>query len=136
MTQVEQRGCGAPQLAAPHIERAETLLAEIAQLLEALARNGGDARLDLRALGLTVEDYAALRAALGEGAVDAHVTSTESTDVRETRFPGVWWVKHYGDSGAIEAEFLEICRVPEILASPEEDIARGLAELKARLAAH
>ena len=120
----------------PGMGRAGVLLQEIAQLLDSLARNGGDARIDLKSLALDAADYAALRRCLGEGAVAARVNAGDATEVRETRFPGVWWVTHFGESNEVVAEFLEICKVPEILASPPEDIARGLSELRESLAAH
>lgn len=122
---------GSGTVAAP-TPRVRALLAEIAQLLDGLARNGGDARVDLRSPPLAEGDYAALQAALGHGSVTARVHAAVATEVRETHFPGVWWVTHYDESGAIAADFIEICMVPEILATPAEDIARGLAELRAR----
>jgi hydrogenase-1 operon protein HyaF len=115
--------------------RVRALLGEIAQLVDALARNGGDARVDLRTPPLEGPDRAALEAALGRGAVSARVDAARATDVRETHFPGVWWVTHHDERDEIVAEFIEICVVPEILATPPEDIARGLAELRARTAA-
>jgi|APFre7841882724_1041349.scaffolds.fasta_scaffold03143_4 hydrogenase-1 operon protein HyaF len=115
--------------------RVRALLAEIAQLVDGLARNGGDARVDLRSPPLSDGDRAALEAALGRGAVSARVDAARTTDVRETHFPGVWWVTHREEHAAVVAEFIEVCVVPEILATPAEDIARGLAELRARTAA-
>lgn len=114
--------------------RIRALLGEIAQLVDGLARNGGDARVDLRSPPLEHRDRAALEAALGRGAVSARVDAARATDVRETQFPGVWWVTHHDERGEIVAEFIEVCVVPEILATPPEDIARGLAELRARTA--
>jgi hydrogenase-1 operon protein HyaF len=114
--------------------RIRSLLAEIAHLLDGLARNGGDARIDLRSPPLIHGDYAALREALGRGAVTARVEAPDITEVRETRYPGVWWVTHYNTASAVVADFIEVCAVPEILATPAEDIARGLAELQARTA--
>jgi hydrogenase-1 operon protein HyaF len=111
------------------------LLAEIAQLVDALARNGGDARIDLRSPPLEPADRASLEAVLGKGSVSAHIDAEVTTDVRETHFPGVWWVEHHDPRGARVAEFIEICMVPEILSAPPEDIARGLAELRANTAA-
>ena len=115
--------------------RVRALLAEIAQLVDGLARNGGDARVDLRSPPLERGDYAALQEALGRGAVTARVDAAATTELHETRYPGVWWVTHYDKAGEIAADFIEVCVVPEILATPPEDIARGLAELRARTGA-
>jgi hydrogenase-1 operon protein HyaF len=115
--------------------RVRALLAEIAQLVDGLARNGGDARIDLRSPPLEPADRASLEAVLGRGSVSARIDAEVTTDVRETHFPGVWWVSHHSPCGDLVAEFIEICVVPEILSTPPEDIARGLAELRANTAA-
>lgn len=129
MAEASERGVTEP---AP---RVRALLAEIAQLVDGLARNGGDARVDLRSPPLTPQERTELEEALGRGAVSARVNAARKTDVRETHFPGVWWVTHHDEREAVVAEFIEVCAVPEILATPAEDIARGLAELRARMAA-
>ena len=103
--------------------------------MDGLARNGGDARIDLRSPPLDPADRTALEDALGRGAVSARIDAEVTTYVRETHFPGVWWLSHHGPSGTPVAEFIEICAVPEILATPPEDIARGLAELRANMSA-
>ncbi len=129
MAKASERGVTEPT------PRVRALLAEIAQLVDGLARNGGDARVDLRSPPLTPPERTELEEALGRGAVCAHVNAARKTDVRETHFPGVWWVTHHDEGGTVVAEFIEVCVVPEILATPPEDIARGLAELRARTAA-
>jgi hydrogenase-1 operon protein HyaF len=121
--------------AAPATPRVRGLLAEIALLVDGLARNGGDARIDLRTPPLDPADREALDDALGRGAVSARIDAEVTTYVRETHFPGVWWVTHHDPRGARVADFIEICAVPEILATPPEDIARGLAELRANTSA-
>jgi hydrogenase-1 operon protein HyaF len=112
--------------------RVRALLMEIARLVDGLARNGGDARVDLRSPPLAPRERAELEHALGRGAVSARVSAARRTDVRETHFPGVWWVTHHDERDAVVAELIEVCVVPEILATPPEDIARGLEELRAR----
>ncbi len=82
-----------------------------------------------RRTALSLEDV------LGRGSVSARIDAEVTTDVRETHFPGVWWVAHHNPCGVLVAEFIEICVVPEILSAPAEDIARGLAELRANTAA-
>jgi hydrogenase-1 operon protein HyaF len=121
-----------PDAGAAPAARVRALLAEIAQLVDGLARNGGDARVDLRSPPLGPGDYAALQDALGRGAVSARVDAASMTEVRETRYPGVWWVTHYNSAREIAADFIEVCVVPEILATPPEDIVRGLEELRSR----
>ncbi|OIQ63159.1 hypothetical protein GALL_553020 [mine drainage metagenome] len=53
-----------------------------------------------------------------------------NTEVRETLYPGVWWLTYYNAEGDIVADLLEITAVPEILKAPEEDIRDGLVRLR------
>ena len=55
------------------------------------------------------------------------------TEVRETRYPGLWWVTHYNESGGVVANLLEVCEVPAILKAPAEDAAEGLIRLREAL---
>jgi hydrogenase-1 operon protein HyaF len=112
------------------------LLHELADLLDAWVRNGQSASIDLRSLPLTPGDYAELRDALGEGSVTAHVEAIGASEVRETRYPGVWRVTHYNDAKQIVADLIEVCAVPSIIPAPPEDAADGLARLRETLAGH
>jgi hypothetical protein len=47
----------------------------------------------------------------------------------------VWWITHRNEEGNVAAEFIEVTRVPEILASQPEDIEGGLMRLRGALAA-
>lgn len=114
-------------LVAPRSGNAKALLREMASLLAALAVGEAGGSIDLRALPLTPTDLDELRAVLGAGAVDARVEALGESTVRETRFPGVWWVTHRNEAGEIVAELIEICAVPAILIAPHEDIVDGAA---------
>jgi hydrogenase-1 operon protein HyaF len=111
----------------------KALLRELAGLLDAWVNDGTVASIDLRSLPLTRGDYAELRAALGEGAVTARVEAIGASEVRETQYPGVWWVTHYNEAGQVVADLLEVCAVPAILPAPVEDAAEGLDRLKEAL---
>ena len=50
--------------------------------------------------------------------------------IRETAYPGVWWVEHRNAADEIVGRFLEITRTPEILLSQDADIAAGRARLE------
>jgi len=112
---------------------ATALLHELANLLEAFVQRHDTGSVDLRSLPLTPGDYTELREALGTGAVGATVDALGPSEVRETRFPGMWWVTHSNDAGEVVAELIEICPAPEVLLAPAEDVAAGLARLKAML---
>ena len=109
------------------------LLHELAGLLDAWLTSGEAASIDLRSLPLTYGDYDELSAALGAGVVNASVEAIGATEVRETRYPGVWRVTHHNEAGEIVADLLEVCEVPLILRAPKEDIADGLVRLKEAL---
>ena len=109
------------------------LLFELAGLLEAWLTKGEAASIDLRSLPLTRGDYEELAAALGDGAVSASVEAIGATEVRESRYPGVWRVIHRNEAGKVVADLIEVCAMPEILRAPAEDAADGLIRLKEAL---
>jgi hydrogenase-1 operon protein HyaF len=112
---------------------AKALLFELAGLLEAWVGKGEAASVDLRSLPLTRGDYEELRAALGTGAVAARADVIGASEVRETQYPGVWWVTHYNEAGEVVADLIEVCEVPAMLRAPAEDAATGLARFRAAL---
>lgn len=112
----------------------KALLHEITGLVEAWLREGASAAIDLRSLPLTSGDHAELDAALGTGAVKASVEAIGISDVRETRYSGVWRVTHRNEGGEVVADLIEVCDAPAILRSPAEDAAEGLTRLRETLA--
>jgi hydrogenase-1 operon protein HyaF len=109
---------------------ARALLVELAGLLDAWVSRGEPSSIDLRSLPLSAGDYAELHAALGSGAVSARVDALGTSEVCETRYPGVWWVTHRNEADETVAELIEVCEVPAILRTPVEDAAAGLARLR------
>jgi hydrogenase-1 operon protein HyaF len=119
----------------PTTGMAQSLLREIARALAALAETGTRDAIDLRSLPLTPADREALDDALGRGEVSAALTLAGDSLLWETRFAGVWWVRHLGAGGQIAAEVIEITPVPDILASHPDDIAAAATLLAATLQA-
>ena len=109
------------------------LLHELAGLLDAWLNHGETASIDLRSLPQSRGDYDELGVALGAGAVSASVEAIGASEVRESRYPGVWRVTHRNEAGEIVADLLEVCDTPAILRSPAEDAADGLVRLKEAL---
>lgn len=101
---------------------AEALVFEIADLLQAFARTGRDAAIDLRGLPMTDADREALATRLGRGEVQAVVDVAGRSEVWETAYSGVWWIRHLGGDGKVAAEEIAITRVPEFLASHPDDV--------------
>jgi hydrogenase-1 operon protein HyaF len=109
------------------------LLHELTGLLDAWVNKAEPSSIDLRSLPLTRGDYDELGLALGAGAVSASVDAIGPSEVRETRYPGVWRVTHRNEAGEVVADLLEVCDTPAILRSPTEDAADGLIRLKEAL---
>lgn len=109
------------------------LLAEISARLEKLAGNGETGMIDLNSLPFAPGEYEQLRQTLGQGEVSARVEAIGTSEISETRYPGVWWVTHYNVEGDIVADLIEIEHIPEILKSQPADINEGLERLKAQL---
>ncbi len=128
----------APPSDAPRPERtgmAQAVLSEIAARLALFAQTGAVAALELTAMPLTRADRAELADAVGHGEVEARIESAGRTEVFETAYSGVWWVRHFGEGDRIAAESVEIGEVPAILRSHRADIAaaaRRLAEFCTR----
>jgi hydrogenase-1 operon protein HyaF len=112
---------------------AHAILHEIVGLLEALTGRGTGGIIDLRAMPLTPGDYGVLEEVLAEGEVKATIDAAGPTEVRETLYPGVWWIRHRNEAGEVVGEFIEVTAFPEILKSPMDDVREGLADLAALL---
>ena len=113
----------------------DAILSEIAVRLDRLVESGEGDAIDLRSLPLAPRDRELLIDALGTGEVEATLQVDGLTQVRETGIAGVWWIEHCDARGERIAEFIEVARIPDILDVAAEDIGRGAAALRERLAA-
>lgn len=127
-----------PEAGGPRTGLAQSVLREVAARLAALADSGETAAIDLRSLPLTPADRRELEDSLGRGEVVASLTVTGSSQVWETSYSGVWWVRHFGAGEQIAAERIEIAAVPEILVAQRADIAAAVRRVREDLerAAH
>lgn len=113
---------------------AKSVLHEVHALLESLLATGEGGTIDLRALPpLGPQGYGFLRESLGSGEVGAIVEGLRRTEIRETSYPGVWWVSHRNENNEIVTEAIEVAEVPVLLKSPRDDIWNGFARLSGRL---
>jgi len=108
---------------------APVLLREIAEYVRQLLQGGEASAIDLRALPLTPDDLDWLRDKLGEGELVATLDSDGESTLAETACPGVWWVTHRNERGAVVSEFIEVTFVPELLKAHAEDVEIGLEHL-------
>lgn len=111
------------------------ILHEIRARLEMLLATGEGSGIDLRSLPMSPQDYARLRDLLGLGEIGATLELLGPSEIRETAFPGVWWITHRNPGGDILAEVIEVTGIPEILKSQPADVQAGLARLREQLEA-
>jgi len=114
---------------------ASPLLHEIKHALGQLLDSGATCTIDLGAIPFAPGDERILKEVLGEGEVHATLAVLGESHVRETSVPGVWWIDHLDESGAVQSRFIEITFMPEILKTQREDAEQGLETLAERLGA-
>ena len=102
---------------------AQSLFSEIADRLASFAASGEKSAIDLHSLPLTPTDLKELESLLGRGEVEAELNVAGRSEIWETGYSGVWWVRHYGDGDKIASQSIEITACPKILAADAEDIA-------------
>jgi len=115
-------GSEAPCLAGNATGMARSVLTEVGRLLERLAETGETGAIDLRSLPLNEVDRQQLEEWLGRGTVNVELDLVGPSEIWETAYPGVWWVRHRGADDRVSSEEIAICPVPGILPSPAEDI--------------
>lgn len=112
----------------------EPLLHEIRHALALLLNAGATSCIDLKGIPLAPGEEEQILAALGSGEVRAQITTAGTSEIVETRFPGVWLVSHFGEQQELRARFIEITLLPELMRSQTCDVAQGLEALKKQLA--
>lgn len=100
---------------------AEAVLNEIASLAAKQGADGDVTAIELTSMPLTRQDRAEIEARLGRGEVEATVEAAGRTEVWETAYAGVWFVRHFGGGGKVATETIEICPAPGILFSHPDD---------------
>jgi hydrogenase-1 operon protein HyaF len=107
----------------------DALLMEVASLLDRLVRHGEPGCIDLRGMPLSPSCLSSLEAKLGRGEITIQVAAAGSSEIHETSFPGVWWIRHEDEAGRVIALLLEVAPVPGIVSADPADIAAGLRRL-------
>lgn len=110
------------------------ILNQIQDGLKRLIDDDVSTGIDLRTLPLTASELAQLTDFLGAGEVTAVVSALGRSEVRETRYPGLWLVTHWDTSERVQGRVLEITDIPEILKTQRADALAGHRALSARLA--
>ena len=113
----------------------QPLLHEIRHALKKLLEGGGNTVIDLRSIPLAPGEEQKLLDELGRGEVAARLQALGPSEIIETRFPGVWVVVHSNEDNEVIGKFIEVCHIPDLLRSQQEDIRQGLEQLQAQLQA-
>ena len=107
----------------------QPILNEILHALDRLIDNDESTSIDLASLPFAPGELEALEASLASGEVSAQLDALGTSSIRETLYPGVWWIEHRNVYDEVVGRYLEITRMPEILSSQTADICAGRARL-------
>lgn len=113
---------------------APPLLRELAEQLRCLLESGESSAIDLSALPLTPADLDWLREKLGSGEISVTLQASGESTLNETACPGVWWVTHRNEQGAVTAQFIEVAFVPELVKAHPQDVEVGREQLELLIA--
>jgi hydrogenase-1 operon protein HyaF len=109
---------------------APPLLRELAEQVKRLLATGESSAIDLSALPLTPADLDWLHDKLGTGEIAITLQANGASTLNETACPGVWWVTHHNEQGAVTSQFIEVAFVPELVKAHPQDVAIGLEKLE------
>ena len=109
------------------------LLHEVKHALHNLINIGEPTIIDLRSIPLATGEEEKILNTLGRGEIQAHLDALGPSEIIETAYAGVWIVTHYNDENEVISRFIEISKIPDILASQSEDITTAYKRLASDL---
>jgi len=109
---------------------APPLLRELLEQVRRLLTTGEPSAIDLSALPLTPADLDWLHEKLGAGEISVTLQANGESTLNETGCPGVWWVTHHNEQGAVTSQFIEVTFVPELVKAHPQDVAIGQEQLE------
>ncbi|MCP4993213.1 MAG: hydrogenase expression/formation protein [Gammaproteobacteria bacterium] len=110
------------------------ILNEIFHALERLQAEGESQTIDLKAMPMAPGDLTRIERFLGEGELAASLNALGRSEIRESRYPGVWLTTHYGENDDVIGRFVEVTVCPEILKTQREELDGSLAAFGEHLA--
>lgn len=117
------------EVSSPATGMAQAVMHELRDRLLALAERAECHTVDLAGLPLTEADRDELQQLLGRGEVDISLSALGNSEIFETAFSGIWWIKHYTDNQVLISELIEVAPVPSIVRSQAEDIQASVSRL-------
>jgi len=109
---------------------APPLLREVAEQVKRLLATGESSAIDLSALPLTPADLDWLQEKLGTGEISVVLQANGESTLNETACPGIWWVTHHNEQGAVTSQFIEVAFVPELVKAHPQDVQIGYEYLE------
>ncbi|HRK78956.1 MAG TPA: hydrogenase expression/formation C-terminal domain-containing protein [Thiobacillus sp.] len=104
---------------------APPLLRELSEGVKRLLASGQTSAIDLSALPLTPADLGWLQDKLGAGEISVTLQANGESTLNETACPGIWWVTHRNEQGAVISQFIEVAFVPELVKAHPEEVQTG-----------
>jgi hydrogenase-1 operon protein HyaF len=106
------------------------ILNEVVHAMDRLLEVDEPTVIDLASLPFAPGELEQLEDFLGVGELTAELTALGVSRIRETMYPGVWWLEHRNTADEVVGRYVEITRTPEILKSQDADIGAGRAKLR------
>ncbi len=100
------------------------ILFEIMHALDKLLDEDIPTTIDLAGLPFGPGELERLEESLGDGELAAELDALGKSHIRETAYPGVWWIEHRNVNDEVVGRYLEVTRLPDILCSQDADIWR------------
>ena len=107
----------------------DPILNEVLHAIDRLLAKREPTVIDLASLPFAPGELESLEETLGVGELTAQLNALGCSQIRETIYPGVWWLEHRNTEDEVVGRYIEITHTPEILKSQEEDIIAGRARL-------
>ncbi len=104
---------------------APPLLRELGEQVKRLLATGESSAIDLSSLPLTPADLDWMREKLGTGEISVTLQANGESTLNETACPGIWWVTHHNEQGAVTSQFIEVAFVPELVKAHPQDVQIG-----------
>ena len=118
------------EIAEPKTGMAKAVLNELIEQLQIFADTGKQHIIDLTSLPMTSSDKHELESLLGTGEINITLSTIGESQINETAFSGIWWIKHYTPDRKLISELIEITDVPAIIKSHQDDIKHAANEIK------
>lgn len=108
----------------------DAIIQELVQLLDDYIQHGAQGAIDIKSLPLSEDNHRQLKERLGKGEITVSAQLAGETEIHETAYAGVWWIRHRNMDGRVIAEHIEVGRVPGIVCAWDEDIRQAYRRLQ------